>query len=109
MSRSSRGQGRRRDDNEPDVVKALRDVGASVFHLYETGMPDLLVGYHGATHLLEVKRPLGPRGGLPEHREHEGGLGDMTEDQVKWWAAWDGAKPILVRTAEEALIAIGAM
>ena len=37
---------KRVDQNQKDVVKALRDSGAYVFHLHEVGQgcPDLLVG-----------------------------------------------------------------
>lgn len=97
-----------RDQNEPGIVEALRSVGASVTKLGDTGVPDLLVGFRGGTWLLEVKRPLGVRGGMPERRDHEGGAGDMTAAQVKWWSAWKGSPAIVVRTAEEALAAIGA-
>lgn len=59
------------------------------------------------TFLLEVKRPLGVRGGLPEHRNHLGGSGDFTKAQVRWWTMWKGAEPRVVRTMFEALAAIG--
>lgn len=99
---------RRRDANEPDVVAALKAAGAAVQKLDGTGCPDLLVGYCGELHLLEIKLPLGARGGKAHRREHEGGEGDMTEAQVKWWAAWKGKAPTIVRSADEALKAIGA-
>lgn len=99
---------RRRDANEDGIVVALRDVGASVCRLYDTGAPDLLVGYHGDTYLLEVKAPMGPRGGLSKHRECDGGIGDMTRAQVAWWKDWTGTAPMIVRSAEDALRAIGA-
>ncbi|MBV8760125.1 MAG: hypothetical protein JO257_22730 [Deltaproteobacteria bacterium] len=102
------GYARMRDGNEPGIVDALRSVGATVCRLNESGIPDLLVGFRGGMYLLEVKRPLGARGGLPEHREHEGGRGDMTEAQVRWWEAWRGPAPAIVRTPAEALAAIGA-
>lgn len=97
-----------RDANEPIIVEALEAVGAAVQRLSAPGVPDLLVGYRGVLYLLEVKLPLGPRGGLPERRGHEGGRGDMTAAQVKWWDAWKGPAPVIVRNASEALAAIGA-
>lgn len=99
---------RARDGNEPGIVLALRAVGASVSRLNETGAPDLLVGFRGRTFLLEVKRPLGVRGGLPERRGHEGGQGDMTAAQVGWWQTWNGGAPSVVRSIDQALAAIGA-
>ena len=44
----------KRDANEADLVKEFRAHGCSVVHL---DLPlDLLVGYRGQTHLVEVKQ-----------------------------------------------------
>lgn len=99
---------KRRDANEVEIVRALEAAGASVTRLDGDGIPDLLVGYRGRSTLLEVKMPLGPKGGLPEHRDHEGGRGDLTRAQVEWWDGWLGEPAIVVRSPTEALIAIGA-
>ena len=99
---------RNRDSNEKPIVEVLVTAGASVTKLGDEGAPDLLVGFRGRTFLLEVKRPLGARGGLPEHREHEGGRGDLTRAQVKWWDGWRGEPAVVVRTPAEALAVIGA-
>jgi hypothetical protein len=115
----------RRDSNEAAIVAALVEAGASVTRLKgdsETmasvfegpmrlhgGEPDLLVGYQGRTYHLEVKLPLGPRGGRRSGgstRPSAGGDGTLTEDQIAWWAAWRGTPPVIVRTPEEALRAI---
>lgn len=97
---------RARDANEREIVTALRAAGASVTRLDDAGVPDLLVGYHGRTWLLEVKLPLGPRGGMPERRDHEGGRGDLTASQVVWWDSWRGAHAVVVRSIVEALAVI---
>ena len=57
-----------RDENETVIVEVLRRGGASVHRISAKGVPDLLVGLvgrsgRGETHLIEVKGPLGPRGG----------------------------------------------
>ena len=45
------------DVNQPEIVQALRDIGAVVFLI---GRPfDLLVGFRGELFLLEVKNPDG--------------------------------------------------
>lgn len=98
-----------RDKNEPSIVRALESAGATVTRLSDAGVPDLLVGFRNETYTLEVKLPLGPRGGKSERREHEGGSGDMTKAQVEWWARWKGRAPTIVRDAMEALRAIGAV
>ena len=47
----------RTDANHAAVVRALRQVGASVLDLSRVGQgcPDLLVGYQGKNFLVEVK------------------------------------------------------
>lgn len=94
----------RRDDNEPEIVKALRLVGATVQPLSITGAPDLLVGFEGRTYLIEVKAEHGKSG--KGHKKTERGL---RESQEKWWDAWQGSMPVIVVTPREALIAIGAV
>lgn len=89
----------KRDENESEVVAALRAVGASVQSLAAVGKgtPDLLVGFRGENYLLEVKWPLG----TPSRRK-------LTPDQVTWHAGWKGAAYI-VESSAAALRAIGAI
>ena len=98
---------RKRDDNEKDIVQALRDVGATVSHLDDSGVPDLLVGYQGKTYLLEVKLPT-KKDGTGHSNKSKGGEGELTESQVKWWKVWSGTPAAIVHSADEALKAIGA-
>lgn len=97
-----RFRGKRRDGNEPAIIEALRAAGAFVEQLNGTGTPDLLVLYRGTLTLIEVKNP--------EQSDGNGytKTGKLTEDQVKWWAAWGEPKPTIVYSADEALVAIGA-
>jgi hypothetical protein len=85
------------DANQSEIVKALRAAGASVQHLHTLGQGclDLLVGYLGQNHVLEVKD-----GSKPPSRRA------LTEDEAKWIAAWRGSYAI-VTSPEEALAAIG--
>jgi hypothetical protein len=101
---------KRRDSNETPIVDALRGVGAAVTRLNEDGVPDLLVGFRGHTFLLEVKHPLGPRGGFTSKTTAARAVSgtDLTAPQVGWWAAWNGEPAIVVRSPAEALAAIGA-
>jgi hypothetical protein len=95
----------RRDANEPEIVAALKAVGATVQQLSGEDVPDLLVGFRGGDYLLEVKRPLGPRGGHAEGIKHV----SLTPEQATWHAAWRGRPPVVVRSVDEALRAIGAV
>jgi hypothetical protein len=77
------------DDNQKQIVSALRKIGASVQILGKVGdgCPDLIVGYNRKTLLLEVKS------------EH----GRLTYEQERWWSNWNGSIPVVVRTQEQAI------
>ena len=65
------------DANQPAIVRALRDIGASVQHLHMVGhgCPDLLVGYRGVNYLMEIKSD---------------DKASFTEDEIKWISEWFG-------------------
>jgi len=82
------GQIRKRDANEPQIVKALRKLGAQVIRISEKGAPDLLVLWRGDLFVMEVKSRLGRT--------------TLAQD-----ATIDGGWPVfLVRSVEDALRAI---
>jgi hypothetical protein len=82
------------DSNHNEIVEALRDIGASVTSMAAVGMgfPDLAVGFRGRNYLLEIK---GPKGELNDYQRAFHGM-------------WKGRISV-VRTADEALRAIGAI
>ena len=84
------------DANQPDIVAALRKVGASVTLLSQVGggCPDLLVGIAGVNLLMEVKD-----GSKPMSAQK------MTPDQVEWHQLWRG-QSVVVRSVEEAISAL---
>jgi len=79
------------DRCQPEIVKALRDFGATVIVLSTVGKgcPDLLVGYAGVNHLLEVKMP----------------KGKLTPDQCMLHGSW-GGRIRIVHSPKEAIEAI---
>ena len=89
----------RTDRNQPEIVAALRKVGASVISLAAVGdgVPDLLVGFRRSTYLLEIKDGKQP----PSKRE-------LNEEQVDWHMDWIGGPCTVVNNVEEALAFIGA-
>lgn len=89
-------RGRKTDANQSTITATLRQVGATVVDLSAVGkgVPDLLVGFRGTTFLIEVKNVKGKN--------------KTTPDQDIFYAWWRGAPAIIVRTADEALQAIGA-
>lgn len=91
----------RRDENEPAIICALEEVGAAVQQL-DPPLPDLLVSFCGELSLLEIKNPEAKGGG-----KYNTGDGSLTRSQTAWWAGWKGKPPVIVTTADEALVAIG--
>jgi hypothetical protein len=83
------------DANQAAIVKALRGYGCSVTHLHGVGLgcPDLLLGIHGRTGLVEIKTPAAGR-------KKDGG---RTDDQIKWWDEWRGGPVALVTDVDSAL------
>lgn len=80
----------KRDANEPDIVKALRDVGVQVEILNEPldlAVCPLLGPYAKQSWFMEVKNPDG---------------GSLTKKQIEFIARWPGRIDI-VETSTEAL------
>lgn len=80
----------RRDDNEWEIVAALRAAGCCVRFLNEPC--DLLVGRNGATVLLEVKDGNKP----PSARK-------LTEREAEFHKEWNGGPLYVVHNVTEAL------
>lgn len=82
------------DRNAVEIVSALRDAGCCVrfieFQHQQAGCPDLLVSRAGKMWLLEVK----VKGGR------------LSEPQKKFMEEWPGPTIHVVRSIEDALIAV---
>lgn len=78
------------DKNQKDVVKALRDYGATVFLLHTVGggIPDLMVCYADQTILMEVK---------------DGADKKLTPQQITLFANWMGGPLHRVNSVQEAI------
>jgi hypothetical protein len=81
------------DDNQAQVVAALRKAGATVqpLHTIGKGCPDLLVGFRQVNLLLEVKDGQKP----PSARK-------LTPDEKAWIGSWR-APVYIVNSPEQAL------
>ena len=105
----------RRDENERMIIETLEAAGCSVLQLEAdvTGTPDLLVG-------VPLWRSMSQPNGwtiLPDGWDTLPGVNLLLEikqegkrlraGQTKFAEKWQGLKPIMVRTPEEALAAIG--
>lgn len=83
----------RTDANHAEIVKALRDIGASVRDTSAVGcgFPDLVVGMRGRNWLLEIKD-----GNKPPSQQR------LTDAQIDFKATWRGHWAV-VRSAIEAI------
>lgn len=86
---------RKVDENQAEIVEALRSIGCRVLDLSAVGggVPDVAVLYKGIIYLLEIKRPK---------------VGKLNALQKAFHAEWAEAPIFVVRTVEEAFRAIGA-
>ena len=79
------------DRNQPEIVSALRQIGATVqlLHTIGKGCPDLLVGFRGVNYVLELKDGDQP----PSGRK-------LTPDELRWHDEWRGEVFIVNGVAE---------
>jgi len=81
------------DANQPEIVNALRAIGAYVLHLHQLkNCCDLLVGFRGRTYLMEIKDPAQP----PSKRQ-------LTPGEAKFRDEWKGTPYHIVETIDQAL------
>lgn len=82
------------DKNQPAIVAALREAGATVEQLHAVGhgCPDIVVGFRGVNYMMEIKNPHGRM--------------KLTSLQRAWYGTWQGQVNV-VSTIAEALYVIG--
>lgn len=81
------------DANQPEIVAAVRRIGATVLHLHQLKNAfDLLVGYRGKNYIFEIKDPAQP----PSKRQ-------LTEGEAAFRDSWRGGTYHVVHTADEAI------
>ena len=78
----------RADDNQQEIVDALRDIGVSVLVLSQVGFgcPDLLIGWRKNNYLLEIKTE----------------NGKLRKSQIEFFDTWKG-RVFIVRSVDEAI------
>jgi hypothetical protein len=81
------------DANQPEIVKALRAIGASVLVMSQLkNCFDLLIGYRGRTFLFEVKDGSKP----PSARK-------LTPGEQEFKDSWKGSEYHIVLSVEQAI------
>lgn len=96
---------KRADRNQKAIAAALKAAGCTVqsLHTVGGGCPDLLVGRHGETWLIEIKTPE-EAARLARGTSHNRAT---AVKQAEWAKAWRGAPPLVASTPEQALDALG--
>jgi hypothetical protein len=89
----------RKDDNQDEIVFALRGIGATVAitHQLGGGFVDIVVGFRGKNYLIEIKD-----GNKPPSRRK------LTKDEADFHWDWQGQIDI-AENAEDAFRIIGAI
>lgn len=79
---------KRVDQNQTEIVKVLRKMGASVQIISEVGKgcPDIIAGFHGVNYLIEIKN----------------GNKKLTECEQQFFDNWKG-QAIIIRSLDEAI------
>jgi hypothetical protein len=92
MNKGRPGHKTRRDDNHAEIAAAFLQAGASVVDLAAVGcgVPDLLVSFAGALHLVEVKNP-----------SNSYGRKGLNKRQAEWAARWRGGPVYVARSISD--------
>lgn len=87
------------DNNQAEIVQALRQMGYSVLllHMVGKGCPDILIGKHGVNLLVELKDPIKYR------RDGH----DLTPDEAVFHEEWQGMAIIACSVEQIDLAFIG--
>ena len=89
------------DNNQAELVKTLRHLGASVQHVHQiSGALDIIIGFAGIDIRAEIKDPDKP----PSARK-------LTPDERRVFDTWRGRKPVILETTDDCidlLVVLGA-
>ncbi|MBA3599501.1 MAG: hypothetical protein H0W40_19345 [Methylibium sp.] len=86
------------DDNQAEIINALRQMGCTVQSLAACGygVPDVLAAFRGRNVLLEIKDPKKPKADRM-----------LTPAQVKWHQNWRGQVTTIYTIDEAIAVVIG--
>ena len=81
------------DGNQKEIVKVLRQAGATVLHTHQLkNCFDILVGYNGINYIVEIKDGNKP----PSQRK-------LTTGEEKFRDEWKGGEYYIIESIEQAL------
>lgn len=81
------------DENHAAIVDLLRGFGCSVVSTAGVGdgFPDVVVGFQGVTHLIEIK-----------NGKKSASRRKLTDDEKEWHATWQGDPVCIVESLRDA-------
>lgn len=85
----------RTDNNQAEIVRALKSVGATIVDLSMVGggCPDIIAGFCKRSYLIEIKNP--------------DARGELRTSQIIFQEFWKGENVHVVESVEDALKVIG--
>lgn len=86
------------DDNQAEIVNALRKAGCTVQHLHAVGggCPDILVGFRSRNVLVEIKD-----GNKPPSQQK------LNAKQEEWHEGWKGQVAVVTSVKEALELVVG--
>lgn len=89
----SRHYAKKADANQPDLVKFLRQLGATFQHTHQiAGALDGIVGCFGIDQRVEIKDPEQPKSARK-----------LTDKEQDTFNDWRGRKPVIIETEDDCL------
>lgn len=94
------GFNKKADANQAAIVSALKETFGDHISVHDlknagAGCPDLLIGFLGQNHLMEVKKEKGARGGQSKAK--------LNKRQDAWTSKWRGTPVVIARTPTAAV------
>lgn len=105
MSKNYSGAYGRKDENHPEIVEELKNIGASVLDISRLkNCFDILVGFRGEDYKMEIKNPER----MTKAQKNDPTLA-LTEGEREFMESWRGSTYHVVTSKEQALEIIGAI
>jgi hypothetical protein len=90
---------RRADGNQPDIVKCIRELGASFQHTHTIpGALDGIIGFAGVDQRVEIKDP-----------EQAPSRRTLTVEERDTFDNWRGRQPVVIETVGDVLAVLKVM
>ena len=87
------------DRNQPEIVKAIRQLGATFQHTHQIpGALDGIIGYRGVDQRVEIKDPDQPKSARK-----------LTPKEQQTFDEWHGREPVIIETYDDVIAILAEM